>query len=104
MKGLAVLYTILTIAISFTMDVWTGTAFALAPLATTAGGAVARVAAERGDMLIGILVGGVLMGGGWASVEVMELRVDLFEAEFAAGWWTLAGAGIGFAAGPEGVV
>lgn len=104
MKGLGTLYTILTIAISFTFDVWTGTAFALAPLATTVGGAVMRIASERGDTLICIFVGGGLVGGGWAFGEWMQLRVDLFQVDFAAGWWMLGGAAIGFAGGPEAVV
>jgi hypothetical protein len=104
MKALGTVYTILTIAISFTMDVWTGTAFALAPLATTIGGAVVRIASVRGDMLIGIFVGGGLIGGGWAFGEWMQLRVDLLDMNFAAGWWMLGGAAIGFAGGPEAVV
>jgi hypothetical protein len=104
MKALGTIYTILTIVISFTFDVWTGTAFALAPLATTIGGAVVRIASNRGDMLIGIFVGGGLIGGGWAFGEWMQMTVDLFEVEFAAGWWMLGGAALGFAGGPEAVV
>lgn len=104
MKGLAIFYALLTIGLSFTMDVWTGTAFALAPLATTAGGAVVRVAGERGDTAIGMSVGGLLMGGGWAFVEWMGLRVEVAGLDFAAGWWMLGGAAVGFVAGPEGVV
>jgi hypothetical protein len=104
MKALATFYAILTFVVSFTFDVWTGTAFCIAPLVATVGGAVTRVATERGDVLIAILVGGLLMGGGWAFAEWMQLTVDLFDVAFAAGWWTLGGAAIGFAAGPEGIV
>ncbi|HEX8624512.1 MAG TPA: hypothetical protein VF782_05470 [Allosphingosinicella sp.] len=104
MKGLGLLYTILTIAISFTFDLWAGTVFVLAPLATTVGGAVMRVASERGDTLICIFLGGGLIGGGWAVGEWMQLRVDLFDMEFESGWWRLGGAAIGFAGGPEAVV
>lgn len=104
MKALATFYALLTLGLSFTMDVWTGTAFGLAPLAPTVGGAVLRVASERGDMAIGMLIGGLLTGAGWAFAEWMGLRVETAGLDFAASWWVLAGAGIGFAAGPEGVV
>ena len=104
MKALGTLYTVLTIILSFTFDVWTGTAFVLAPLATTIGGALVRIASERGDILIGIFVGGSLIGGGWAVGEWLQLRVDAFGMDFAAGWWMLGGAALGYVAGPEAVV
>lgn len=104
MKALGTIYTILTIALSFTFDVWAGLGFVFAPLATTAGGAVVRIAAHRGDMLIGIFIGGGLIGGGWAFGEWLQLTVDLFDLEFAAGWWMLGGAALGFVGGPDAVV
>ena len=61
MKSLFAAYLVVTIALSFTFDVWTGTLFALGPLGAEVGGAVMRIAAERGDYAIGFLF--ALLGG-----------------------------------------
>ena len=91
MKGLAVLYVIVTIALSFTFDVWAGTAFALAPLGAEVGGVVMRVAADRGDYAIGLLLGASLAAASWVLLEWLGLRVDVFNVAFDAGWWALLG-------------
>ncbi len=101
MKSLSTLYTVLTIAISFTMNVWDGTAFALAPLLATAGGVILRVASERGDTIVGTLFAGPLLAAPWALVEWLGLRVEVFSLDFAAGWWMLPGFAVGFLAAEE---
>ena len=101
MRSLSLLYTILTIAISFTMNVWDGTAFALAPLLATIGGVVLRAASERGDTIVGSIVAAPLLACAWAVVEWLGLRVDLFSVDFAAGWWMLPGFAVGFLAAEE---
>ena len=100
MKALFVLYLLVTIAISFTFDVWTGTAFALAPLGAEVGRVVMRVAAERGDYAIGLLFGSVLGAASWVFLEWMALRVDIYNVQFDAGWWALVGLAVGFIAPP----
>ena len=101
MKALSLFYTILTIGISFTMDLWAGTAFALTPLLATIGGIVLRVAAERGDHVIGLLAGSVGGAGSWLIMEWLGLRVELFGLDFAAGWWAILGVPVGFLSAPE---
>jgi hypothetical protein len=101
MKSLSILYTILTIAISFTMNVWDGTAFALAPLLATIGGVILRVASERGDTIVGSIIAAPLLAGAWVLVEWLGLRVDVLSLDFAAGWWMLPGFAVGFLAAEE---
>ena len=100
MKSLFIAYLIVTVAISFTFDVWTGTAFALAPLGAEVGGVVMRVAAERGDYAIGLLFGSVLGAVSWIFLEWMDLTVAVFSVKFDAGWWALLGLAVGFIAPP----
>lgn len=100
MKSLFIAYLVVTIALSFTFDVWTGTAFALGPLAAEVGGAVMRIAAERGDYAIGFLFGSVLGAASWVFLVWMELTVDVFAVQFDAGWWAAVGFVVGFVAPP----
>ena len=100
MKALFITYLVVTIAISFTFDAWTGTVFALAPLGAEVGGAVMRVAAERGNYAIGLLFGSALGAASWVLLEWMALRVDVFSVQFDAGWWALLGLAVGFIAPP----
>jgi hypothetical protein len=101
MKFLSILFTVLTIAVSFTFNVWDGTMFALAPLLATIGGVVLRLAADRGDHFIGLGIGTVFGAAGWLWMEWLGLRVDLFGLDFPAGWWAASGLVVGFLTGPE---
>ena len=95
MKAVSIAFAVLTVALSFTMDVWDGTAFALVPLLATIGGVILRSALERGDALIGMPLGGVLIGACWFLLEWLGLRVQVLEIDFAATWWTLPSLAVG---------
>ena len=100
MKSLFVAYLVVTVGLSFTFDVWTGTLFALAPLGAEVGGAIMRIAAERGDYAIGFMFGTVLGAASWVFLEWMALTIDVFDVQFAAGWWAAVGFIVGFFAPP----
>lgn len=101
MKPLFIAYLVVTIALSFTFDVWTGTAFALGPLGAEVGGSVMRIAAERGDYAIGLLLGTALCTASWVFLVWMNLTVDVFDFQFDAGWWAAVGFAVGFFAPPS---
>lgn len=103
MKFISIAFAILTVGLSFTMDVWNGTAFALVPLLATIGGVILRAALEKGDMLVGMPLGGVMIGACWFILEWLGIRVQAFGLDFAAMWWTLPSLVIGLIVKPEDV-